>query len=126
MFYDLKAKLRQFTDQQQVEKKLLEQFTDRMQKSWKMYWKVGIELSINDNTKSPQIYTLPQFLSMPEKNCGVYWLKLYNLLTNKNSLKSSKQLKIIFVLMPVLSTFQYLQYKQCCVFWHFQNVMDNL
>ena len=30
-------------------------------------WKVEIELSINDNTKIPQIYTLPQFLSMSEK-----------------------------------------------------------
>ena len=30
-------------------------------------WKVEIELSINDNTKSPQIYILPQFLSMSEK-----------------------------------------------------------
>ena len=27
----------------------------------------GIELSINENTKIPQIYTLPQFLSMSEK-----------------------------------------------------------
>ena len=33
----------------------------------KTCWKVEIELSINDNTKSPQIYILPQFLSMSEK-----------------------------------------------------------
>ena len=32
----------------------------------KKYWKVGIELSENDNAKSHQIYTLPQFLSMLE------------------------------------------------------------
>ena len=32
-----------------------------------IYWKVGAELSIYDNTKIPQIYTLPQFLSMSEK-----------------------------------------------------------
>ena len=70
----------------------------------------GTELSINENTKIPQIYTLPQFLSMLEKNCGIYWLNSYNLLTSKNGLKSSKQLKIIFPFMSVLNTFQY---KQC-------------
>ena len=47
------------------------------------YWKVGIELSINDNTKSPQIDTLPQFLSMSEIKFRIYWLDSYNLLTRK-------------------------------------------
>ena len=39
-----------------------------------IYWpdekklkKVGTELSINDNSKIPQIYTLPQFLNMLKK-----------------------------------------------------------
>ena len=80
------------------------------EKKLKWYWKIGIEFSKIDNTKSPQIYTLPQFLSTSEKNCGIYWLDSYNLLTNKNSLKSSKQLKIISLFMTVLNT---LQYKQC-------------
>ena len=53
---------------------------------------------------------MPQFLSMSEKNCGSYCLDSYNLLTSKNGLKSSKQLKIIFLFMSVLNTFQY---KQC-------------
>ena len=44
-----------------------------MKKSLKKYWKVGTELSINDNTKIPQIYILPQFLSMSEKNCEIYY-----------------------------------------------------
>ena len=91
-------------------KKWLEQFTDQMKKAKKKYWKVGVEFSMNDNTKSPQIYTLHQFLSMSEKNCGIYCLDSYNLLTSNNSLKSSKQLKVIFQFMLVLNT---LQYKQC-------------
>ena len=53
-------------------KKSLEQFAYQMKNRQKMYWKVGIELSINDNTKIHQIYTLPQILSMPEKKCGIY------------------------------------------------------
>ena len=101
-----KTQLIQFTGRQKVTKK----FTDQKKKSYKKYWKDGIELSINDNTKSPQIYTLPQFLSMSGKNCGIYRLDSYNLLTSNNSLKSSKQLKIIFLFMLVLNT---LQYKQC-------------
>ena len=80
------------------------------EKLLKRYWKDGNEFSINDNTKSPQIYTLPQFLSMSEKNYGIYWLNSNNLLTNKNGFKSSKQLKIIFPFMSVLNT---LQYKEC-------------
>ena len=42
-----------------------------LQRGWKKakkHWEVGIELSINDNPKSPQIHTLPQFVSMPGKN----------------------------------------------------------
>ena len=57
-------------------------------------WNVGIELSICDTTKSPPIYTLPQFLSMSENNCGIYWLDSFNLLTSHNSLKSSKQFTV--------------------------------
>ena len=37
-------------------------------------------------------------------------LNSHNLLTSKNGLKSSKQLKMIFLFMSVLNT---LQYKQC-------------
>ena len=81
-----------------------------MKKSLKKYWKLVIELSINDNTKIPQLYTLPQFLRMLEKNCGIYIHDSYNLLTSENGLKSSKQSKIIFPFMPVLNT---PQYKQC-------------
>ena len=36
------------------------------------YYKVGIELFMHGNTKCPQIYTFPQLLSMPERNCGIY------------------------------------------------------
>ena len=50
------------------------------EKNLKSYWKVGIEHSINDNTKTLQIYTLPKFLSMSEKNVKftdsthiIYW-----------------------------------------------------
>ena len=57
-------------------------------------WNVGIELSICDTTKSPPIYTLPQFLSMSENNCGIYWLDSFNSLTSHNSLKSSKQFTV--------------------------------
>ena len=42
------------------------------EKTLKKYWKIGIKLSINDNTKSSQIYTLLQFLSMPKNICGIY------------------------------------------------------
>ena len=105
-----KAQLIQFTDQQNGIKKVTWAITDQMKKSWKKDWKVGIELSINDNTKIPQIYTLLQFQSMSKKNCGIYWLVSDNLLTSKNGLKSSKQVKMIFPFMSVLNT---LQYKQC-------------
>ena len=63
-----KTQLIQFTGRQKVTKK----FTDQKKKSYKKYWKDGIELSINENIKSPQIYTLPQFRNMSEKNCGIY------------------------------------------------------
>ena len=49
---------------------LLEQSIDQIKKLNK-YWKVGIELSINDNTKIPQIYSLPQFPCMSEKTCRI-------------------------------------------------------
>ena len=57
-------------------------------------WNVGIELSICDTTKSPPIYTLPQFLSMSDNNCGIYWVDSCNSQTRHNSLKSSKQLTV--------------------------------
>ena len=64
---EIKGSTHTYTDQQKGTKKV----------TWTIYrskkcWKVGIELSINDNTKIPQIYTLPKFLSMSEKNCGIY------------------------------------------------------
>ena len=40
--------------------------------NFKKYWKVEIDLSINDNTKSSPIETFSQFLSMSEKICGIY------------------------------------------------------
>ena len=85
-------------------------------KRLKKYWRVGIELSINDNTKSHK----------SNKYCGTYWINSYNLLTSKNSVKSRKQLKIILLFKSVLNTLQYLLYKYACVSWHFQNVMPNL
>ena len=39
-------------------KKWLQQLTDQAKKKLKKYWKVGIELSINDDTKSSQIKIL--------------------------------------------------------------------
>ena len=92
----------------------------------KKYWKFAIELSVNDNTKILQLYSFPLFLSMSEKNCGIYWLDSYNLLTSKNGLKSSKQLKIIFPFMSVLNTLNTLNINNVRVSWHFQNVIHNL
>ena len=69
------------------------QFTDRQTGTLKC-WNVGIKLSICDTTKSPPIYTLPQFLSMSEKNCRIYWTDSYNSLTSHNSSKSSKQFTV--------------------------------
>ena len=42
------------------------------EKKLKRYMNVGIELSINGNTESPQIYTLPRFLTIWENNSGIY------------------------------------------------------
>ena len=67
MFYDSKTQLMQFADQQ---KKLKKSDLRNLHTRWKMlkkYWKVGIELSISNNTKSSQIYTLVQIFSMSEK-----------------------------------------------------------
>ena len=63
------------------------QLTDRQTGTLKC-WNVGTELSICDTTKSPPIYILPQFLSMSENNCGIYWLGSFNSLTSHNNLKS--------------------------------------
>ena len=65
------------------------QFTDRQTGMLKC-WNIGIELSICDASKSPPIYTLPQFLSMSDNSCGIYWLDSYNSLASHNILKSSK------------------------------------
>ena len=81
-------------------------------KKLKKYWKIWIELSINY-----------QFPSISEKILGIYWLDWHNLLTSKNSFKSRKQLKIIFLYMSVLNT---LKYKQCLCIFTLQNVMHNL
>ena len=110
MFYDSKTQPIQFIDQQKGTKKVTCAIYKPDEKKLKKYWKVGIELSINDNTKSPEIYTLPQFLSMSEKYCGIYRFDSYNLLTSKNNLKSSKQFKIIFLFIPVLNTLHYKQF----------------
>ena len=40
--------------------------------SFKKYWKVEIDLSINDNTKSSPIETFSQLLGMSEKICEIY------------------------------------------------------
>ena len=61
----------QFTDQQKVTKNVTWAIYNLDEKKLKGYCKVRIELSINDNTESPQIYTLPQFLIMSENNCGI-------------------------------------------------------
>ena len=50
------------------------------------------------------------FSACQTKNCGIYWLDSYNLLTSNNSLKSSEKLKIIFVFLLVLNALQYKQF----------------
>ena len=67
-----KSQLIQFTDQKKGTKKVTSAIYRSDEKKLKKFWKVGIELSIKDNTKISQIYTLPQFLSMPDKYCGIY------------------------------------------------------
>ena len=66
------------------------QLTDRQTGTLEC-WNVEIELSICDTTQGPSIYTLPQFLSMSENNCEIYWLESF---TTHNSLKSSKQFTV--------------------------------
>ena len=64
---DIKSQIIQFPVQQKVTKKVT-WATDRPnEEKLKKYWKVGIELSINGNAESPQMHSLPQFLSMSEK-----------------------------------------------------------
>ena len=93
----------------------LEQFSEKTKKFKKLHL-VGIELSINDNTKSPQKWILPQFLNM-SKTCAIY--KPYNLqiyrpqdleameftdsydsMNIKNDWKSSKHLKSTYLYIP--------------------------
>ena len=86
-------------------KNLPDQFADQMKKNIKKYWRVRIEPYLNDNIKSSQIYSLLQFLYTSEKNCEIYWLGSC-LLTRKYSVKGSKQLKIISLLLSVLKKIQ--------------------
>ena len=111
MLHNSNTQLIQFTDRQKVAKNWLENLQTKLKKLTK-YWKIWIELSINY-----------QFPSMSEKILGIYWLDSHNLLTTKNSFKSRKQLKIIFLYMSVLNT---LKYKQCLCIFTLQNVMHNL
>ena len=104
------AQLIPFTDKEKWTKKVTWAIYRQDKKKLKKVLKSWNWTLHKDSTKIPQIYTLPQFLSMLEKNCGTYWLDSYNLLTSKNDLKSSKQLKIIFPFMSVRIT---LLYKQC-------------
>ena len=63
MLHNWNTRLKQFTDQQ---KKGLKSDLNNLQNRWKelkMYWKVEIELSINDSTKSSQIYRCKPFFS---------------------------------------------------------------
>ena len=53
-------------------------------KKVKKIWTVGNDFPTNGNTESSRIQISPQFLSIPEKNCGIYWLDSYNLLASKN------------------------------------------
>ena len=101
-------------------------------KTEKKYRKIGIELSINDNTKIPQYTPCLSFWACQKKNCGIYWLSSYNLLTSKNGLKSRKQLKIIFPFtdhikkqrkyqrvtneLSILFNIKVLKYKSCLSF----------
>ena len=64
MFYDSKTQLIQFTGQQKETKKVTRTIKRPDKKKLKMYWKVEIELSINDHTKSPKIYTLSKRLHL--------------------------------------------------------------
>ena len=71
---DISVQLIQFTDQQKGTRKVTWRIYRPDEEKLKKNWKVGTELSIDDITKIPQIYTLPKFLSMSEQ-------KLWNLLT---------------------------------------------
>ena len=48
-------------------KGLKKQFTDELKKGQKKYWKIGIELFIDDNAKSLQIYNLHSFRAYQKK-----------------------------------------------------------
>ena len=65
-----KAQLIQFTDKQKRTKKVTWVIYGQDKEKLKKYWKVGIELSTNGNTKIPQIYTLPQFT---DSTHVIYW-----------------------------------------------------
>ena len=104
----------QVIDQQKVTKKVTWAIYEPDERKLKKVLESWNWTSINVSTKSPQIYAYPQFLSMSEKNCGIYWLDSYNLLTNNNSLRNSKQMKIIFLFMLV-----HFNLNNACVSWHF-------
>ena len=100
----------QVIDQQKVTKKVTWAIYEPDERKLKKVLESWNWTSINDSTKSPQIYVYPQFLSMPEKNCGIYWLDSYNLLTNNNSLRNSKQM-ICTIHRPQQSLKRYKQRK---------------
>ena len=65
----------QFTDGQKVIKNWLKQYTDCMKKQKiKKYLKVGIELSINDNTKTLKYKPCLSFQASQKRKFGIYWL----------------------------------------------------
>ena len=84
-----------------------------------MYWKIEIELSINENTKSSQTNTFPHFLSMWEKvvrftdlTHAIYWSAKINKKDNLDNLSLCASTKYV----P----------NNVCVSWHFQTVMHNI
>ena len=55
-----------------------------------MFWRVGAELSINDDNRSPQIQVLPQFPDITKINCGISRLDSHNLVPTKIGKKAAK------------------------------------
>ena len=70
--FEIKGSTHTYTDQQKGTKKVTRAIYRPDEKKLKKVLEVEIELSITENTKIPQIYALPKFLSMSEKNCGIY------------------------------------------------------
>ena len=66
------TKLIQYTELQKVTKKVIQAIYRPVKKKLKRSANAKIEISINGNNKSPQIYTLSQFLTISENNYGIY------------------------------------------------------